>query len=65
MGLAALAVGSRYARHASPIFDRYSRWIDRDPVGPSEDVVLALGRTTSMKISTEAEALAYAFYDEG
>jgi hypothetical protein len=31
--------------------------VDRDPLGPSEAVVSALSRTTSMKISTEAEAL--------
>jgi hypothetical protein len=53
--LAALAVSLRYVRLAL----RRERQGERDPLGPSEDVASALERAQAMKISTEAEALAY------
>ena len=56
VSLAALAVNWRYVYRA---LRPHSRETERDPVGPSADVILALGRTQTMKVSTEAEALAY------
>lgn len=56
-GAGALAVGWLAARRAPRASDIGSPWAERDPLGPAEGVVLVLERTTSMKISTEAEAL--------
>jgi hypothetical protein len=57
VSLAALAVTWRLVYRA---LRARSREAERDPLGPSEDVTLALGRTQEMRVSTEAEALAYA-----
>jgi len=57
VSLTALAVSWRYVYR---VLRSRSREAERDPLGPSDDVVMALGRTQAMKVSTEAEALAYA-----
>jgi hypothetical protein len=64
-GCAALAAGWLYARRAPRPTETWSRLADRDPLGPSEAVVSALSRTSSMKISTEAEALSSVTEEDG
>jgi hypothetical protein len=64
-GAAALTAGWLYARRAPRPTETWSRLVERDPLGPSEAVVSALSRTTSMRISSEAEALCCMADDDG
>jgi hypothetical protein len=64
VSLVGVAIGWLYVRRVPQPIEPWQAWEERDPVGPSEDVILALGRTSSMKFSTEAEALAFVGDDD-